>query len=560
MKIFSTASQIGTGLRNVGRAREVLGVFASHGFADWVHRMQLSKLLPNRVATKPRYQEIPLPERARAAFEELGPTFVKLGQLLATRPDLIPEAYIVEFRKLQDGASGLPFSEIKKEIESELKGKLEEFFDSFDETPIAAASIGQVHYAVLKTGEKVAVKVQRPGIDKTIQHDISILKGLATILEKTIPESKTFNPTGLVEEFIRTIQQETDFFIEANNMKRIKGNLAEMTKVAIPEVYSQFSTRKVLVLERFEGIRFSDRDAIVAAGIDPMEIVETGSLAFFHMVMHDGFFHGDLHAGNLFVLPDGRIGIIDFGIIGRLSHRVRDSVITMFLAIIDEDYETLAYEYLTLCQPTGRTQLGLLQKDLMDTISPYVGMSLGEINIGQILLRSTSTAVKHNLQVPRELMLLFKAILTIESLGKRLEPGFDILRIGHQLARQAVAVRYSRERLTRDLILIGRDLQSLGEVLPRIVRRFLSQWSQNDFALEHRNKDTARVAVAIRTLGRVIAWSVVSAGFFLISLVFLWKNEEPKVFGLPTSAIIAVSLALLGASAALWPVSKHLED
>ena len=556
MKLFSTATHIGLGLKNVGRVREVLGVLASHGLADWVHRMKLTRLLPGRVSASARYQEIPLPERIRAALEELGPTFVKLGQLLATRPDLIPEAYIVEFRKLQDDAAGIAFTEIKKEIESELKAPIPELFASFDETPVAAASIAQVHYAVLKTGEKVAVKVQRPGIDKVIQHDISVLRALAVVLERTIPESKTFNPTGLVDEFLRTILQETDFFIEANNIRRIKGNLAEMPKIAVPLVYTDLSSRRILVMERFEGVRFSDREAIIARGINPLEIVETGSEAFFHMVMHDGVFHGDLHAGNLFVLNDGRIGLIDFGIVGRLSHRVRDSVITMFIAIIDEDYETLAYEYLTLCQSTGKTQLGALQKDLMDSISPYVGMSLGEINIGQILLRSTSIAVRHKLQVPRELMMLFKAILTIESLGKRLEPGFDILRIGHQLARQAIAVRYSRERLTRDLILMGRDLQGLAESVPRTLRRFLSTWSQNEFAFEHRNKDTAQVAASLHALARVLAWSVVSLGFFLIALVFLWKSEGPTVFNLPTSAVIAVSMALLSTSAALWPLRK----
>jgi ubiquinone biosynthesis protein len=559
MKLFSTASNIGFGLKNIGRVREIVAVLASHGFGDLIHRMQLSRLLPGSVTDSARYQEIPLPERVRAAFEELGPTFVKLGQLLATRPDLIPESFITEFQKLQDSASGVPFSEIRKEIESELKRPLIEAFSSFSEVPIAAASIAQVHYAVLNTGEKVAVKVQRPGIAKTIQQDISVLRGLAMLLERSVPESRTFNPTGLVEEFFRTILQETDFFIEANNIRRIRGNLAELKKIAVPQVYSELSTGKILVLERFEGIRFSDREAIIAAGINPMDIVEAGSHAFFHMVMHDGVFHGDLHAGNLFVLPDGRIGLIDFGIVGRLSHRVRDSVITMFIAIVDEDYETLAYEYLSLCQSTGRTQLGMLQKDLMDTISPYVGMSLGEINIGHILLRSTSIAVKHHLQVPRELMLLFKAILTIESLGKRLEPTFDILRVGNTLARQAIAVRYSRDRITRDLILIGRDLQGLAETLPRIVRRFLSGWAQNDFAFEHRNPDMAKVAHALLLLARVGAWCTLSAGFFGISIVYFWRDSEPKLFGVPTPAIVTVAIALLCTSAALWPMRKSRE-
>ncbi len=556
MKLFSTATHIGIGLKNAGRMTEILTVFASHGFADLVHRMQLSRLLPSRVAEKPRYQEQPLPERARRAFEELGPSFVKLGQLLASRPDLIPDGYIQEFLKLQDNVKGVPFKEIKIEIERELGGPLSTHFESFEEVPIAAASIGQVHYAVLKTGEKVAVKVQRPGIDKTITHDIAVLRSLAAVLERTVPESKTFNPTGLVEEFFKTILQETDFFIEANNIRRIRGNLIEMKKVAIPEVYTRLSTRKVLVMERFEGVRFSDREAIIAKGIQPLEIVETGSEAFFHMVMHDGVFHGDLHAGNLFVLDDGRIGLIDFGIVGRLSRRVRDSVITMFLAIIDEDYETLANEYLTLCQSTGRTQLGMLQKDLMDTISPYVGMSLGEINIGQILLRSTSIAVKHHLQVPRELMLLFKAILTIESLGKRLEPGFDILSVGHNLAHQAIAVRYSRERLTRDLLVLGRDLQGLAETVPRTMRRFLAHWSQNEYAFEHRNKDVAFLANVLLACARVFAWSTVSLGFFLIALVFLWRDQGPRLLNLPTPAVIAVGLALFGTSAALWPLRK----
>ncbi|MFM8316513.1 MAG: ABC1 kinase family protein, partial [Deltaproteobacteria bacterium] len=358
----------------------------------------------------------------RIAFEKLGPGFVKLGQLIASRPDLFPENIVDEFSKLQDQVATLPFESIKKQIEQELNCSLTDIFSQFDETPLAAASIAQVHAATLKSGQSVAVKVQRPGIDKILHNDISILRGLASLLENYIPETKPFNPQGLVEEFFHTILFELDFRVEANNIRKIKGQLSKLNQVAIPEVFTQYSSQKVLVLEKFEGIRFSDRERILAEGIDPKKIIETGADAFFQMVMRNGLFHGDLHAGNLFVLTDGRIGIIDFGIVGRLSRRVQDSIISMFIAIMDEDYETLATEYVTLCSPTGDTDISLLQKDLMDTISPYVGLVLGEVNVGKLLLQSTSIAAKHQLKVPRELMLLFKAIMTIDGLAKKLDP------------------------------------------------------------------------------------------------------------------------------------------
>ncbi len=300
MKVISTATTISQAFKNAGRVTEILTVFGRHGYADLIHRMKLTRFLRAKTAEKPRFQQLPPAERLRHAFEELGPTFVKLGQLLASRPDLIPDNFIQEFEKLQDDVPGVPFSEIKALIESELKSPLHEVFSSFDETPIAAASIAQVHGATLKSGELVAVKVQRPGIERTIQNDFSILRGLAILLERYIPESKPINPCGLVEEFVRTILYELDFRVEANNIRRIKKNMAAFPRVSVPQVYVSASTNRVLVLERFSGVRFSDREAIIAKGINPLEIVEIGAHAFFHMVMHDGIFHGDLHAGNLF--------------------------------------------------------------------------------------------------------------------------------------------------------------------------------------------------------------------------------------------------------------------
>jgi len=559
MKVISTAANISQAFKNAGRVREILGVLGKHGFADLLHRMRLTRFLPQKYSNSPGYQQLPVPVRLRLSFEELGPTFVKLGQLLATRPDLIPEEFTEEFERLQDNVAGVPFAEVRSVIESETKSTLEHIFSDFEQTPLAAASIAQVHGGILKTGERVAIKIQRPGIEKIITNDISILRGLAILMEKYLPETQVLNPSGLVEEFFQTILFELDFRVEANNIRRIRKNLAPLPKISVPQVFTQFSTNRVLVLERFDGVRFSDREGIQAQGIDPSEIVRLGTDAFFHMVMVDGLFHGDLHGGNLFVLRDGRIGMVDFGIVGRLSRRVQDSIIIMFTAIIDEDFETLAAEYVNLCQVTGPSDFSLLQKDLMDSISPYIGMALGEVNIGKVLLRSTSIAARHHLKVPRELMLLFRAILTIEALGKRLDPSFDLLPVGINLARQTLATRYSKERVMHDLIVVGRDLQSLLETTPRLLKRSLHKWAQNGFAVETKSKDVEALARSVGQSNYVRLLQVFSLGWFALGITFIVKDLGPEVAGMPVGAIVSIAIALGPLVNGLWRLRKLIK-
>lgn len=557
MKVISTATNISQAFKNAGRVKEILVVLTVHGFADLVHRMKMNRFLPGKYAENPRYSELPPAVRLRLAFEELGPTFVKLGQLLATRPDLIPENFIEEFQKLQDNVATVPTSEIRAFVQSELKKPIDEVFSEFEEKPMAAASIAQVHGAILKTGERVAIKVQRPGIERIILNDISILRGLAVLLVKYIPESRPFNPTGIVEEFFKTIFYELDFLVEANNIRRIQANLKVLPRIAVPQVFSQYSTARVLVLERFEGVRFSDREAIVAKGLNPSEFVEIGSEAFFHMVMEDGIFHGDLHAGNLFILNDGRIGIIDFGIVGRLSRRVRDSIIIMFTALIEEDFETLASEYVTLCQEVGQTDLGQLQKDLMDTISPYMGMSLGDVNVGKLLMNSTAVAVRHNLVVPRELLLLFKAMVTIEALGKRLDPNFDMMQVGTRLAKRVLASRYSRERLTRDILVTARDMQGVIESTPRMLKLFFRSWTRNGFAFATRNKDIQLLAGTIHTLIYFLVLCCLSTGLFALGITLLILDKGPTLIGFPLWSVLSFGGGVFLLSRGLWQLRKR---
>ncbi|MBI1861987.1 MAG: AarF/ABC1/UbiB kinase family protein [Deltaproteobacteria bacterium] len=542
MKILSTATTLTSAFKNAGRVREIVSIFARNGFADLMTRMRMQRFMTKR--SQESRPVLPIEVRLRICFEELGPTFIKLGQLLASRPDIIPENFITEFEKLQDQVSPVAFPEIRAIVEGELRDTIGNLFATFNDTPLAAASIAQVHRATLKTGEQVAVKVQRPGIERSIQNDISILRGLAVLLERYVPETRIFNPTGLVEEFFRTIIFELDFFIEANNIRRIRHNLAEKTQIAIPATYQSHTSHRVLCLEYFDGVPFSDRVRLAELKMSAADIVEVGADAFFHMVMQDGLFHADLHAGNLIILNDNRLGFIDFGMVGRLSKKTQDSILIIFTSLLDEDFETLAAEYLNICQNRGSTDIQRLQKDLMDNISPYIGMALGDVNVGRVLMRSTSIAARHQLIVPRELMLLFKAMISLETLGKRLDTQFDLLALGNRLARQMLTGRYSKERIVRDLLVVGRDAQRLFEMSPRILTRFLRRWSNNNFAFEHRNRDIELLARSIHALSHAILLTGLVLGSFLIAITIILHPFGPLIADTPLFAIIALGLGV----------------
>lgn len=558
MKILSTASTITSAFKNAGRVREIVGIFMRHGFADIMMRMRLGRFMASR--SPERQFHLPIEIRLRNCFEELGPTFIKLGQLLAGRPDIIPENFVTEFERLQDNVTPVSAHNIRSVVESELKAPISELFDSFEDEPMAAASIAQVHGAILKTGSGVAVKVQRPGIERIVQTDISILRGLAVLLERYVPETKVFGPTDLVEEFAKAILLELDFYVEANNIRRIKQNLAEKPKVAIPATFPSHSTACVLCLERFDGVRLSDREGIASLSISTAEIIELGADAFFHMVMHDGLFHADLHPGNLFVLSDGRLGIIDFGMVGRLSKKTQDSILILFTSLLDEDFETLAAEYLNLSQSRGTTDLIRFQKDLMDTISPYIGMTLGDINIGRVLLRSTAIAAKHRLIVPRELVLLFKSMISLETLGRRLDAHFDLLSLGNRLAKQTLTSRYSKDRILREFAVVGRDVQQLLEMSPRILTRFLRRWSSNHFQMELRNRDIESLARAVHTLSHAVVLSALIIGVFASAIAFLNWPEGPTLFGIPIVSVAAFLTGLGIGFLALTRLKKALKS
>lgn len=481
----------------------------------------------------------------RLAFEELGPTFIKFGQLLATRPDLIPAIYTEEFNKFHDQVTPLKFAEIESVLKSHFGAPPEKIFSTFNREALAAGSIAQAHLAQLTTGEKVVVKIQRPGIENIISEDLGVLYILAELLEKYVPEAKSFNPMAVVDEFARTLDLETNFIIEANNIRRFQENFANEPSIKIPDVYGAYSGKRVLVLEELEGIPLSHKNALDQEGINPEAVLRVGLRCYLKMVFTDGLFHGDLHAGNMFVLPNNRVGLIDFGVIGRLNRKTQSAIANMFVALAGEDYDRFAYEYVDLAPYTDLVDVDLLARDLRDMIAPYYGLTLKHVNVGKLLMDSTALASRYGLQLPPELIMFFKSIISIEGMGRVIMKDFNFLAYGLEFAAELVQSKAEPTRVLRDLSSVGRDLNSLVSTLPRQLKQILRRLTSPDFVLKAQIREIEGLRISTKNaantlfLGLIISSLVVSA-----SLLHIW-DKGPTIWGMSAIAAIHYSIALV---------------
>lgn len=544
MRWIRRSFQIGQAVRNVGRLRQIIRVFAKYGFVDIVDRMNLTRFLSARLTALHEAQsDRSIQERLRLSFEELGPTFVKLGQLLSTRSDLLPPAFIDEFTKLQDNVQPLPYERVRQVIESEWKKPIESVLDHLDSTPLASASIGQVHAGRLKSGEEIVVKVQRPEISKVIDTDVSLLQFLAGLLERYVPETRIFGPKIIVNEFFRTLSLEIDFLVEANNTVKIAANLAEFPNIVIPHIHKEWSTSKVMMQEKLNGIRVNDVKALDAAGVDRKALVEAGARAFFKSVMIDGLFHGDLHGGNLFVLPGNKLGIIDFGIVGRLSDRSRARLASMVVALLKEDYENLCYEYAELGSAGASIDFEGFEREVRNTLSPYLGLTLEELNMGKVLIEATRIATKYQISTPGDWMLVFKAMFTMEGMGRALDPKFDIISVGQSMIGDLMADRYNAEKFGREIHWIGRDMLSLMRVLPRQIRWMFRKFNANDFAFEVKSPQLDSIKRQLERNSQRTSQSLITASLIIAAAIALPEFETRLILGYPAGFVIFAVLA-----------------
>lgn len=478
------------------------------------------------------------------AFEELGPTFVKLGQLLATRPDLIPEEYVTEFEKLHDNVKPVSFEQIEEVLREEFGTEYKTKFASISSQPLGSASIAQVHRATLTTGEDVVIKVQRPGIIQKINDDLNVLYLLADLLQTYIPETRLYNPVGVVDEYFKTLDLETNFVVEANNIRRFRDNFAGEPDIKIPKVYMDLTTEHVLTMEALPGVPLSSADSLRQANIDKNEVIRTGLRAYMKMVFMDGLFHGDLHAGNFFVLPDNQIGLIDFGVVGRLNKKTQNTIANMLLALSKEDYERLAYEYVDLAPFTDQVNIDIFARDLRQLIAPYYGLTIKNVNLGKILMSSSAIAARHHLAVPTELMLFFKSIISIEGLGRKIKDDFDFLQYSLEMAGELVKHQLEPNRMMSDMTQIMRESKSFINSLPRQANFLLRKMNSPDhaFRLHVREieelKKSVEVSFNLTFLGLIIGSLILSASIISV------HEAKNYIAGIPTLSFIGYVTAL----------------
>lgn len=521
-----------------------MGVFARHGFHGVAEKIKLGKFIVERLSASSDLEKLTIPERLRMSFEELGPTFVKLGQVLASRPDLIPEEYTTEFEKLHDRVQSIPFEVVEGVLKEEFGNSLYQKFSFIDPNPLGAASIAQAHLAKLATGETVVIKVQRPGIIQTINDDLNVLYMLSELLTAYVPETRAYNPTGIVDEFFKTLELETNFIVEANNIRRFSENFAAHDDIKIPKVYMDLTTERVLTLEALEGIPLSQENALNQEGINAQELIRKGLRAYMKMVFADGLFHGDLHAGNFFVLPNNQIGLIDFGVVGRLNNKTQAAVANMLLALSREDYDRLAYEYVDLAPFTDKVNVDLFAKDLRELIAPYYGLTLKNVNLGRILMSSSSIAARHHLTLPTELMLFFKSIVSIEGIGRRIIPDFDFLKYAIEVANELVKHQVDPNKMMGEMAQVLRESKNFIHALPRQANFLLRKINSpaHAFRLNVPQVDDLKRSIEVSFnllfLGVIIAALIVSASYIFT------QPTENHINGMPTMSFVQYMFAL----------------
>jgi ubiquinone biosynthesis protein len=550
-------------MQHLRRYREIVFVFIKYGFGAIIDNIGILKHINVRrkilkQTNDENIAKLSRGERLRLALEELGPTFIKMGQILSTRPDILPKDVIKELEKLQDKVPAFSFDEVKSVIQNEFGESLEEAYAEFEPTPLAAASIAQVHKALLWSGTTVVVKVQRPGIEKIIAQDMRILEDIAKFVDNHTKYGKLYNFTKMVEDFKKRLEEELDFRIEGENAEKFKKNFLKDKKVKIPSIIWTHTTRRVLTMEYIDGIPLNDFNAIDEAGLDRGAIARNLAKSVLNQILRDGFFHGDPHPGNIMVLGDGTIAFLDFGMVGSLSPERKRQFSKMLLGIVYKNSRMITESIIDLNAVTLNVNMKKLEKDINNLRDRYVEIPLEKLKVGEVLNGIFDLVFSYNIVIPNEFNMLAKSLITLEGIVEKLDPKISVLEVAKPIAKQLIPKMFSTQHMKEEIINATMDYSRLIKELPSFLLNFLRKTEEENYAVELKIRDFENLekrvdkvfnrlstSIILLALSIVIAGILIGSGISANAGAEMYKlNGIILKIGLAIAFVIVLGLAI----------------
>ncbi|HDP70278.1 MAG TPA: AarF/ABC1/UbiB kinase family protein [Actinobacteria bacterium] len=522
--------------KDLRRFQQILTIAVKHGLGYFIESYGLARYLlltEKKKFSRPREENFA--EQVRLTLEELGPTFIKIGQILSVRPDLIPPEVIFELEKLLDFAPPMDFSVVREVIESELKKEIEDIFDDFEPKPIASASLGQVHKAYLKNGVKVAVKVQRPEAKKIVESDLSLLFSLAEMIKDRI---KFTDIVGVVQEFSDSLHRELDYQVEARNADRFRHNFHDDPKIKIPLIFWEYTTTRALTMEFIEGTKISDMTTPELLGIDTTELAEYGAKVFMKQVLVDGFFHADLHPSNIFITPDGKIAYLDFGMVGYVPKEAKEHMARLQFAILKQEPDEIIKETKAIGAEISTEKMAEMKEDLKNILASYYGKSLEDVKINIIGKEFLGLLYEHHIRIPKDYALLAKALITVEGAATTLYPDFNIFETAKPFLYDLIKREYTPGMALEEVYEEMRKYALYLLDYPKQLHEILNQARSGEFQIRYRHVGLEGLYSKLN----ILAASIIIAAV-IIGSAFLATSSRYGVVGI-IWFIVAVFLSI----------------
>lgn len=550
--------KIGQKIRDIRRFNQILRILTKHGFGFAIQQLHLERHVIGRGVIKIRMlKRFTEPQesrsvRLRKVLEELGPTFIKLGQILSVRPDLIPIDLCDELSKLQDQVPPFDYGDIKKQIKESLGSYPEELFSAFNSTPIAVASLGQAHQARLKTGEDVVVKVQRPDIRRTIETDIDILYTLAQLAGRYMADIKVFDPNSIVNEFSKVITKEIDFTHEAHNIDKFCKNFKDSVTVRIPKVFWEYTRSKVITTEEIKGIRLNDYLNQPHSNEEKRTVALNGANAILQQIFVDGFFHADPHPGNIFILPDNTVAFVDFGIVGRLDEDSRDAIVSLLIAVSMKNARGIIKALESLGAFTEDVPIRSFKHDINDFMERYYDIPLKQIEISTVLQQAIDSMLRYKLKIPPQFHVLFKAITTIDGVARQLDPEFNTISHTRPFVEKLVRERHDPSRMLKDVALYSSELLDIIKIIPKDTYEILKKIKTGRLKIEFEHQGLSKFISEMDKSSNRVSFSLVISALIIGSSLIIMANKGPLVYGFPVLGIMGFIFAgILGLGLAI---------